>query len=293
VTTIVSAVKAEADDLGLAATGHLEPCLKAALDGAFASILTGLTDDQFARGLEKAKQVKIRLARQGDPSGRMSGDGICVDEEDNNAPTAERATKSEFEIVSTSHSTGRDRSHEAWRVVPIIERMRRNGQITDEEYRAAQLFHKYFILGHRVGGLTMRYGELTGAGGTPPGQQVDQINARGDVRMAPDELRAMYNGLWSSGVKALLTTNPLGTDRFIATWVQRIACEDYSVLEDKVPTLTDCGMAYMGTKKTRPFQTPHPNVLARFQTGAAILEYRLPRHGAINGGNFRAWASPR
>jgi hypothetical protein len=57
-------------------------------------------------------------------------------------------------------------------VVPTIERMRRNGQITDEEYKAAQDFHRYIILGHRVGGLTMCYGELTGAGGTPTGQQV-------------------------------------------------------------------------------------------------------------------------
>jgi hypothetical protein len=35
----------------------------------------------------------------------MSGDGIYVDDEDNNAPTPHRATKSEFEVVSITHST--------------------------------------------------------------------------------------------------------------------------------------------------------------------------------------------
>jgi hypothetical protein len=101
----------------------------------------------------------------------MSGDGICTEEEESNAPTALRATKSEFEIVSITHATGRDRSSEAWRVVPTIERMHRNKQITEEELQAAKDFYRYFILGHRVTGLTARYGELTGYGGTPPGQQ--------------------------------------------------------------------------------------------------------------------------
>jgi hypothetical protein len=89
----------------------------------------------------------------------MSGDGICIDEEDNNAPTAERATKSEFEIVSITHATGRDKSSEAWRVVPTIERMHRTRQISDDELQAARDFYRYFILGHRVTGLTARYGE--------------------------------------------------------------------------------------------------------------------------------------
>jgi hypothetical protein len=43
----------------------------------------------------------------------------------------------------------------------------------------------------------MRYGELIGAGGTPPGQQVDQINTRGDVRMTPDPCPVQ----WPLGVR--------------------------------------------------------------------------------------------
>ena len=162
--------------------------LKPFIDAVVEAVGYLIDDDAAAaeaareEALKRVRGAKVRLARQGDPAGIMSGDGICLDEEDNNAPTLHRAQRDEFEIVATSHATGRDRSSEAWRVVPTIERMRRNGQITDEEYKAAQDFHKYFILGHRVGGLTMRYGELIGAGGTPPGQQVDQINTRGDVR---------------------------------------------------------------------------------------------------------------
>jgi hypothetical protein len=63
----------------------------------------------------------------------MSGDGICVEDDDSNAPTPHRAVKSEFEVVSFTHTAGRDRSTEAWRVVPLIERMRKNGQIDDAE----------------------------------------------------------------------------------------------------------------------------------------------------------------
>jgi hypothetical protein len=224
-------------------------------------------------GSQRAKAAKLRLKRQGDPAGIMSGDGLCVDGEGNNAPAPHRATKSEFEIVSITHATGRDKSSEAWRVVRTIERMHRNKQITDEEYKAAQDFHKYFTLGHRVGGLTMRYGEQTGCGGAPPGQQVDAPNHRSEVRLTPDELRAIYNGLWASGVKALLTANPPGTDHLIATWVQRIVCEDYSVLEDKAPTLTDCGTAYTGCKCRRQAQA----------IGASLIKQGLERLAAHYG----------
>ena len=77
----------------------------------------------------------------------------------------------------------------------------------------------------------------------------------------------------ASGRHALLTANTLGTDHFIAAWVQRICCEDYSVLEDKVPTLTDCGMAYMGTKCRRQATA----------TGAMLIKQGLERLAAHYG----------
>jgi hypothetical protein len=205
-----------------------------------------------AEALERVKQANRRLARQGYPSGLMSGDGICVDGEDSNAPTEFRAVKSEFEIISTSHTAGRDRSTEAWRVVPLIERMRKNSQIDDSELQAAGDFHRYFTVGHRVGGLTMRYGEQTGSGGTPPGQQVDIFNHRGEIKLAPDELRTMYSGLWAAGYKALLTKEPMPIDRFIAAWVQKVVCEDYALADgDKEPTLEDIGKAFLSFRDVK------------------------------------------
>ena len=132
-------------------------------------------------------------------------------------------------------------------MVPTIERMHRNKQITDDELQAAKDFYKYFTLGHRVGGLTARYGELAGAGGTPPGQQIDPVNWRGDVRLSPDELRTMYSGLWASGVKAI-------DHAFTAHWLQRIVCEDYSVLESSPPTVADCGRAYVNVRCAKQAQ---------------------------------------
>jgi hypothetical protein len=127
-------------------------------------------------------------------------------------------------------------------------------------------FYRYFTLGHRVTGLTARYGELTGHGGTPPGQQVDQINARGQVRMTPDELRTMYSGLWAAGVKAI------GCN-FTSYWLQRIVCEDYSAIEDSVPTLADCGRAFMNWKSPTQAQA----------SGASVIKQGLSRLAAHYG----------
>jgi hypothetical protein len=112
--------------------------------------------------------------------------------------------------------------------------------------QAAKSIYRYFVLGHRVSGLTARYGELTGSGGTPPGQQVDIFNHRGEIKLAPDELRSMYSGLWAAGYKALLTSDPMPTDHFIAHWVQKVVCEDFNLADgDKEPTLEDIGKAYL------------------------------------------------
>jgi hypothetical protein len=96
---------------------------------------------------------------------------------------------------------------------------------------------------------------------------------RGDVRMSPDELRTMYSALWAAGIKALLTGKPLGTDHFIAEWMQRICCEDYSVLEDKVPTLAECGRAYAGWKSDKQATA----------TGAILIKQGLERLAAHYG----------
>ena len=113
----------------------LKPFIDAVVEAVGYLIDDDAAEAEAAReeALKRVKGAKARLARQGDPAGIMSGDGICLDEEDNNAPTLHRAQRDEFEIVATSRATGRDRFSEAWRVVPTIERMRRNGQITDEE----------------------------------------------------------------------------------------------------------------------------------------------------------------
>ena len=83
----------------------------------------------------------------------------------------------------------------------------------------------------------------------------------------------MYNKLWADGVKALLTANPLSTDRLIAHWMQKIVCEDYSVLDDSVPTLADCGRAYMGWKSPTQAQA----------TGANLIKQGLERLAAHYG----------
>jgi hypothetical protein len=93
----------------------------------------------------------------------------------------------------------------------------------------------------------------------------------------------MYNGLWSSGVKALLTDKPLGTDHFIAEWTQRICCEDYSVLEDKVPTLNECGRAYAGWKSDKQATA----------TGVSLIKQGLERLAAHYGIGKRKPAKTR
>jgi hypothetical protein len=84
--------------------------------------------------------------------------------------------------------------------------------------------------------------------------------------MTPDELRTMYSGLWAAGVKAI------GCN-FTAYWLHRIVCEDYSAIEDSVPTLADCGRAFMNWKSSTQAQA----------SGASVIKQGLERLAAHYG----------
>jgi hypothetical protein len=173
----------------------------------------------------KVKEANFRLARQGDPSGLMSGDRICADEpDDSTAPTAHRAAKSEFEVIATAHVTGRDRSSDAWREVPIIERMRRQGQITQEELLAAQKLHRDFARGMRTPSLTVRYQpRIDGSNGTPIAQQCGAFD--------PHAERLQYLGFARQALKCLPPR--------AAYWIERIVCQEPIVGQEEPAKLED------------------------------------------------------
>lgn len=240
------------DEIGLAETGELEPELRV----AFADAIEAL-----CAGIERADLARFKLARAGDPLGLMDGDGNSNEEPETNAPTAERAAgRGEFETFKVANVTGRDKSAEAWRSIPIVEAMIRRGQIDKDDAQdfleSAQRFYKDFVMGHRQGGLTARYGEQSGKGGTPISQQqvkyyTDKNGDQFEV-MGPDERRADHHTKWIKACHAIgvyqdPVTNAPRPGRALQ-WMLKLICEDYLVAEEKTPTLLDAGKAYLGCK---------------------------------------------
>lgn len=243
------------DVLGLIPTGALEAEFTAALVSAFSELLADVDS------LKRADAARIRLARAGDPLGLMDGDGNANEAPETNAPTPERvANRGMFETLTITNVTGRERNSEVWRKVPTVEAMIRRGQIDRDDAQnyleAAQTFYRDFILGHRQGGLTAKYGEQCGKGGTPISQQrvsyyTDKHGVQHEV-MGPDERRTHHHTAWISACQAIgVYQDPVtGAPRpgRAVQWMQKLVCEDFFLAEEAAPTLADAGRAYLGCK---------------------------------------------
>lgn len=244
------------DEIGLAATGELEPCIAAALSAAIEDLLV---DD--GAGREAARVASARLRRTGDPLGLMEGDGITNEPLDTNAPTPERVGgRGEFVHVSVTTSAGRDSKAEVWRHVPLVEAMVRRGQIDKRDApavtEAARRFYADFVRGHSGQRVTARYGEQSGTGGTPAGQQTVHYTTdkfgRPVEALGPDDRRHQAYASWWRAceaigvVKCAVTGRPQPTQTL--KWMLTLVCEDYTVATERTPSLEDAGRAYMGYK---------------------------------------------
>lgn len=255
------------DEIGLAATGELEP----AIVDAFHSAIDTLWSSSHA-----VQAAALRLRIQGDPKGLMSGDGSADEEPDTNAPTPHRVAGKgvEFEIVPTAHTAGRDRSAEAWRSIQVLDHMRRRGQIDDAEKAAGERFYRDFILGNRVGGLVAQYGSM-GNGSTPAGQQQTRyvVDKHGEMveAMSPEDRRQHHHTMWITACDAIGTRRcPVTNNKqrgHTLHWMMLIVCEDYILAEVKAPTLEDAGRAFLGCKS--PVQAS--------AAGAALIKSGLER----------------
>lgn len=262
------------DEIGLAATGELEPCIVAAIREAIL---------ELAHGVDAVKTAALRLKMTGDPLGLMAGDGITSEASvETNAPTPERvASRGLFEKVDVSIGAGRDAKQEVWRHVPIVEAMVRRGQIGKDSatayIEAARRFYRDFVIGHSgvQARVTARYGELTGHGGTPISQQVvrsyfDKFGHEKEVE-GPEDRRARANREWwracqSIGVvKCPVTGRPQPSETL--HWMLVLVCEDYSVATEKTPSLEDAGRAYLGYKSS----------VQASAAGAALIKSGLER----------------
>lgn len=264
------------DVIGLSATGELEPAFVDAFEAAI---------DTLWSSSAAVKQAALRLRLQGDPKGLMSGDGSTDEERETNAPTPHRvAGKGDaFEVIATSHATGRDRSSEAWRAVPVLEQMRRRNQIDDTEKTAGERFYWDFVLGHRQGGLVARYGDM-GNGSTPAGQQQTRyvVDGNGEMveAMSPEDRRQHHHTMWVRACDAIGTrrcpvTNNKQPGATLA-WMMKLVCEDYLLAETKAPTLEDAGRAYLGCKS--PVQASAAGAaLVKGGLERLVLHYGLPR----------------
>ena len=219
--------------------------------------------------LERVQRSQSRLQQHGDPLGLMRNDTPAPAPTRTNAPTPERLREIEtaIEIYATTVAAGRDLAREAWRVVPVVEHMQRRGQLTDTDTRAAETFYRDFVLGHRIGGLTSRYGERAGTGGTPLSQLASSAGT------TPDETRAEYHRAFIDACRAI---NHMPT----VEWMVRIICEQLLAAEPKPPTLADAGRAYMGYRDAKQAQA----------VGATLIKTGLERL-ALHYGKKRAEAT--
>jgi hypothetical protein len=122
--------------------------------------------------------------------------------------------------------------------VPIATRYKITGPIgkmalSDRERKAAELFYRAYMVGHRTAGLTMKYGERMGTGGTPASQQrtVDDY--------CPEHNRVKRLAEWRNAC------NYVG-HKATAYWLTHIVCEIPVNDEVKPPSLEDVGRAWMG-----------------------------------------------
>ncbi len=172
--------------------------------------------------------VRLRtasLARQAEP---LAGRAPAAPGRPN-APTTERAAAIEtaIETYATTVQAGRQIASEAWRVVPVVEHMRRRQQLGEYEERAAELFYRDFVLGHRVRGLVSSYGDRVNGGG------------QGDDGDSDEFVRTRFNQRFVAACRSI--------DHWpTIEWMVRIICEQIMQGETKPPTLADAGKAYLG-----------------------------------------------
>lgn len=273
----IAALFSHADDeIGLSATGEMEPCIADAIRDAIADLLS----DSYQSGLDAAYVANAKLRRAGDLLGLTDGDGITADGPDTNAPTPERvASRGKFEVVNVSTGAGRDAKADVWRHVPIVEAMVRRGQIAKDDAtaytEAARQFYRDFINGHRGARVTSRYGELAGSGGTPVGQQPvryyhDKFGRAFEVPGPEDRRHDAHKAWWRACetigvVKCAVTGKPMPSATL--RWMLVLVCEDYCAASEKTPSLEDAGRSYLGYKS--PVQAS--------AAGAAMIKIGLER----------------
>jgi hypothetical protein len=206
-------------------------------------------------GSDKARTRALSLQKQAAPLAMRPREKPLQE----HAPTVERRRKIEtaLETYAQNVRAGRDLASEAWRVVPVIEGMRERDQLTQHDTDAAERFYRDFILGHRVAGLTAKYGEQMGKGGTPLAQMAGEV-------LTPDEMRTHFHQKFVDACKAI---NHWPT----IEWLVLIVCEQLIPGATKPPTLAEAGRVYMGYKDPKQQQA----------SGATLIKtglQRLARH---------------
>ena len=151
--------------------------------------------------------------------------------EEEGAPTPERARIANGSLAYDELYAPNSRVPTAirYKVVSPIAKM----NLADRERRAAEMFCRDFDIGGRVTGLTMKYGERMGTGGTPASQQSR------DDSLSPEDRRAFHHTRY---VRACTHIGHKAT----AYWLTAIVCEIPVNDQVKPPSLEDVGRAWMG-----------------------------------------------
>ena len=244
-------------EVGAAKPARIDLYLQGAMDSAFAEIVN---PGEQTRLNERVRVSKIALARYSEPKEQPEFD-------DTNAPTPER--------VAGRGSFDAGDNRRGWYVVSGVEGMLRRGQIDLEHVAAAKAFYKNFHDGMRQGGLTARYGERAGSGGTPEKQRSVQYTTGADGRaveaMGPDDRRTNAHNAWRDACAAIgyVRCRVTGKQEPSAALyhAQRFIAENFELQLEKAPTLADIGRAFIGAKSDQQAQA----------AGVALIKMVLER----------------
>jgi hypothetical protein len=154
-------------------------------------------------------------------------------EQDSVGPTPERKRIANGELVAWDVQSDSGRIISRYLISSPVTKMLRLGQITDNEHKAAEDFYRDYIVGMRIAGLTSKYGERAGVGGTPLNQQIDTS------RKSPEEIRAYHHSRYMKACQHI------GHPK-TAFWVEAIICEAPIGDSATPPTLEDVGRDYGG-----------------------------------------------
>jgi hypothetical protein len=185
--------------------------------------------------------------------------GTTYEQDEFDGPTPERMRIANGELRSWASQSDSGRRITRFEIASPVTRMLDKGQITVKEHRAAEDFYRDYVSGMRIAGLTSKYGERMGFGGTPLNQQSRSVDSPEDRRL-------------KAHMKYMDACRHVGHAKTVY-WLEAIICAAPIGDSATPPTLEDVGRDYGGYECRKRAQA----------AGSTLIKSGLERLAAFYG----------